>query len=529
MLADTPISNVRRESVKVKFSAELIKGLDFAHWPVSPVAWRGKTLITEPTPSHVREWVIRDTETPGFGVRVTRGSKSYFVQRKRKGSTSDRWVLTDQHSLKAARDQAVTWFAMMAKMIKPLDEIKARAKTEADLKQSKTLKFGTVYDQFVADGFARVEALSLRPASAKDRRSVVNWMKDSVLWDTPLVSVSAQLVESTFGPLFVSAEKARRTHRLTGGIKKRGGGAASDVSAALKCLSYCGAAWNLSESTKAEFNPFSAWRSKRGKRNPLPKVGRRKTSLQTEDEDGIVNEQGVAWLKGLQNHRQSENPALALLADYVHMAVLWGGRASELALIRWQDVRFAERVACFVEENTKGKKDHLLPLTPWATESLKARLEINKSLGWPTSPQDFVFPYPTNASGRIEDYRPLTRLLLKETGLWIRLHDLRRTFGNAVFGSARNLGTVAMALGHATDLETTEGYLSTLPVLRAIHVAREKRLRLLIGIDQPPELSKLTEHQRGMAEAIKAMAKQANLTPEALGIFLASENAAQNN
>jgi integrase len=524
--AEAHISNFKRESVKVKFTAELIYGLEFAHWPVSPVSWRGKTLITEPTPSHVREWVIRDTETPGFGVRLTRGSKSYFVQRKRKGSTSDRWVLTDQHSLKAARDQAVTWFAMMAKMLRPLDEIKARAKTEADLKQSKKLKFGMVYDQFVSDGDARVEGLSLRPASARDRRAVVNWMKDSVLWDTPLVSVDVSLVEATFAPLFVSAEKARRAHRLSGEPKKRGGGAASDVSAAHKSLSYCGAAWNLSEAIKAEFNPFAAWRAKRGKRNPLPKVGRRKTSLQTEDEDGVINEQGVAWLKALQNHRKSENPALALLADYVHMAVLWGGRASELALIRWQDVKFAERLACFVEENTKGKKDHLLPLTPWATESLKARRQINQSLGWPTSPQDFVFPYPTNASGRIEDYRPLTRLLLKETGLWIRLHDLRRTLGNAVFGSVQNLGTVAMVLGHATELETTEGYLNTLPVLRAIYATREKRLRLLLGIDQPPEASKLTEHQKNMAEAIKAMAKQANLTPEALSIFLASDTAA---
>jgi hypothetical protein len=117
-------------------------------------------------------------------------------------------------------------------------------------------------------------------------------------------------------------------------------------------------------------------------------------------------------------------------------------------------------------------------------------------------------------------------LLLKETGLWIRLHDLRRTLGNAVFGSVQNLGTVAMVLGHATELETTEGYLNTLPVLRAIYATREKRLRLLLGIDQPPEASKLTEHQKNMAEAIKAMAKQANLTPEALSIFLASDTAA---
>src|SRR5690349_7150906 len=77
-----PISKVsinKRETIKVPLTAALVKSLDFAHWPVSPQQWDGSRLITEPTPPGVKDWVVRDTVTRGLGVRMTPGSKSYFV------------------------------------------------------------------------------------------------------------------------------------------------------------------------------------------------------------------------------------------------------------------------------------------------------------------------------------------------------------------------------------------------------------------------------------------------------------------
>ena len=79
----------------VPFTAALIKSLRFDQRPVSWSEEHG--LVTEPTPPNVRDWVLRDSLTPGFGIRVWRGKSSFFVQRKRGGSTSDRWKIGRAH------------------------------------------------------------------------------------------------------------------------------------------------------------------------------------------------------------------------------------------------------------------------------------------------------------------------------------------------------------------------------------------------------------------------------------------------
>src|SRR6185312_8852351 len=163
----------KRESIKVLLTASLVRGLDFKHWPVSPVQWDGNRLVTEPTPAHVKDWTIRDTKTPGLGIRMTANSKSYFVQRKRKGSTSDRWVLTDQRSLDDARVQAAEWYAQMAKGNKPIQDIRDKAQVEADIKAARSHTFALAFADYVKDGESRVKALTLRPASLKDRKAVV--------------------------------------------------------------------------------------------------------------------------------------------------------------------------------------------------------------------------------------------------------------------------------------------------------------------------------------------------------------------
>ncbi len=152
-----------------------------------------------------------------------------------------------------------------------------------------------------------------------------------------------------------------------------------------------------------------------------------------------------------------------------------------------------------------------------------ARREKNLREEWPAGPTDLVFPYPHTKSRRIEDYRPITRLLLEQTGLWIRLHDLRRTLAGSVFGSAKNLGTVAIALGHSTGQDVTMGYLQgdeALEALRELYVTREQHLRKLVGLDAPvPDDQVLSDTQTAIVESIRDMMKKHGLndiTPEKL-------------
>ena len=241
------------------------------------------------------------------------------------------------------------------------------------------------------------------------------------------------LVDKTFTPLFGQAVRAREAHSEAGGPKKRGGGAGTDVAAVYKCLAHCNTAWNEATAQKVADNPFSSWRAAQRKSKKLPAVGRRTTTLATNTDKGVL------WLKGLLVLCESKDQVLAMIADYVLLTVLWGGRKTEGSLIRWRDVKFDEREVGFAEETTKGKKIHLIPLTPWSTAILLARLEKNLQAGWAAGPADLVFPHPYTKSRRIEDYRPVTRLLHEQSGLWIRLHDLRRTLAGSVFGSSKDL------------------------------------------------------------------------------------------
>lgn len=508
MVAATHIDKVKRtkrETIKVPLTAALVKSLVFQHWPVSPLRWNGHRLVTEPTPPQIKDWIIRDTVTRGLGVRVTPGAKSYFVQRKRKGSTSDRYVLTQQQSLADARIQAADWYTRMAAGENPTQTIKSRAQAEAKIRAAKTYTFGLAFADFVADGEARVEALTLRPASLRDRKAVVRWMQESDLWATPLADVDQAQVKATFVPLFAEAERTRRKRRLQDeDTPRKRGGLASDIAAVHKVLTYCGTAWNFAIGLKAETNPFAEWK----KTTRLPKVVRRQTVLATE------SDAGVAWLCGLDGCRNSKDPVLAMVADYVLLAVLWGGRKSELAEIRWGDINFSENWARFAAETTKANEDHYLPLTSWGVDILRARQSKNRMSGWSTKRGDRVFPHPRSKTGAIEDYRTVIRALHKQTGLWIRLHDLRRTLATSVFGSVKDLGTVSIALGHSSEKDVTRDYvqrLAALAALRELYTAREKRLRQLIGLDQTPTTEPISEYQRAMLDTARALLKQAGL------------------
>lgn len=188
--------------MRVPFTAALIQSLRFER---RPVAWSEELgLVTEPTPPHVNDWVLRDAIAPGFGIRVTRGSASYFVQRKRGGgSTSDRWVLQDQHSLRAARRQAIEWLAGMARGDDPREVKRKKAHDREEAKELDKNQFGAVYGRFVTQG------VNLKPSSITDRRKVTRWMEGTDLWNSPLHLVDKVLVGITFKPIFEAADRAR--------------------------------------------------------------------------------------------------------------------------------------------------------------------------------------------------------------------------------------------------------------------------------------------------------------------------------
>jgi integrase len=488
--------------MRVPFTAALIQGLRFEQ---RPVAWSEQLgLLTEPTPPDVSDWVLRDAITPGLGIRLTRGSASYFVQRKRGGSTSDRWVLQDQHSLKAARRQAIEWLAAMARGDDPRETKRKKARDRQEAKELSKNTFGAVYERFVHEG------VNLKPGSIKDRAKVIGWMADTSLWQTPLHLIDKVLVGTTFKPIFEAADRARAAKRAAGDTTtKRGGGAKQDVATAWKCLTLCGTCWNRADSPKVTHNPFSAWRKEHKK--TLPLVEPRTQVLPTNRTNG------QAWLKALEALRSDERHRVSVVADYLMLLLMWGGRKTETRFLRWRDVSWEDRQVCYDAETTKGKKAHYMPLTPWASQILRNRRDRNEAAGYPVSGNSYVFPTAAIMKGKeagqpIADYRGVTEILRDQTGLWIRAHDLRRTLASEIFGTTQNVATVEIALGHGSKKAVTRGYIqSAVEALRPLYEAREKRLRQMIRLDAAPAPKQVSEAQQGMVAAALAILKEAGI------------------
>lgn len=114
------------------------------------------------------------------------------------------------------------------------------------------------------------------------------------------------------------------------------------------------------------------------------------------------------------------------LAHVMLVLLLTGQRRGELALARWSDIDFKAKTWTIPDENAKGGRGHVVPLTDWALEELQALKREGEGSQW-------VLPAAAGAD-RPLDPKQLTRSVakcqarFKAQGIGeFTLHDLRRT------------------------------------------------------------------------------------------------------
>jgi len=113
------------------------------------------------------------------------------------------------------------------------------------------------------------------------------------------------------------------------------------------------------------------------------------------------------------------------LAHVMTVLLLTGQRRGELALARWSEIDLEARTWRIPDENAKGGRGHVVPLSDWAVRSLRALKNLSARSKW-------VLPTPDGE--RHIDPKQLTRSLakcrsrMKKRGIAaFTLHDLRRT------------------------------------------------------------------------------------------------------
>lgn len=479
--------------MRILFTADLVRKLHFEQRPVGVID--GK-LRTEATPSHVKDWTLRDELVRGFGVRVTRNSKSYFVQRKRGGSTSDRWVLTQQHSLRAARAEATEWLGKMARGDDPREEKKERLALHAAVKAARANTFGKAFEDYTGEDSTRL----LRPSSVKDRKYAMRWMHETSLWPVPMSELDKTQVHQVFAPWFAAAEQARAKRE-----RKRGSGPAGDLASCYKALRHCRAVWRRAAQPKGDVNPFKEWFEEQSA--ALAEVEPRQNTF-TRDEF-------IAWLRAMEKARNAPEHRVNVVADFLMLVVLWGFRKRETMLLRWETLNLDAGYGSLPQLTTKKKRTRYFPLCPWAVDILRGRMKKNAEAGFMTKPQDFVFPSARKEDTSILEYRYLGARLKEQCGVWVGAHDLRRAVATEVFGETLDVNSVSLALGHRKKNVSVDYIQDLQRVLRPLFEKREHMLRRLLGLETEPEL---TDQQKGILEAARLLLKQANLSADLVGI-----------
>ena len=113
------------------------------------------------------------------------------------------------------------------------------------------------------------------------------------------------------------------------------------------------------------------------------------------------------------------------LSHVITLLLLTGQRRGELALAKWSDLDLKERTWAIRDENAKGGRGHVVPLSDWAVEEFAALKREAEGSPW---------VLPAAGGSHHIDPRQLTRSLAKclarfrQRGIkHFVLHDLRRT------------------------------------------------------------------------------------------------------
>ncbi|MBI4001064.1 MAG: site-specific integrase [Nitrospira defluvii] len=159
---------------------------------------------------------------------------------------------------------------------------------------------------------------------------------------------------------------------------------------------------------------------------------------------------------------------------YVRIAflvgLLTGARRNEVLAMRWEDLDLSQGL--WVIPSTKAGRSHVVPLPRPAREALIGlpRLEGNP----------FVFCGRWGRSHLVNVSKPWQRIRT-EAGLEdVRIHDLRRTLGSWLVAAGASLPLIGKALNH-TNVSTTQVYarLQLDPVRLALEANAERMLTVI--------------------------------------------------
>ena len=346
-----------------------------------------------------------DSETRGFGVRLTPSGHMYIVQGRVNGIT--RRVSLGKHgiiTLQQARRKAQKELSAMLEGIDPSIE-KKRA-------EAYSLTLREIADRYLKD------RRDLKPSSRSDILKHINKAFSS--WaDRPAIEITRDKVIDLF-------------RQLT----ERGPAQANQAFRNLRAiLNYARAAYRPDDKPLLVENPVSVLSDTKMWNKVRPRSGRIPT-------DKI----GLTW-NLLQSIREAPGETIIshTLADAISFLMLTGARWSEMAALTWERINLDQ--GWWFIPDPKNRKPITFPLSKVAVEILAARSNTSQ----------YVFPARSGV-GHIHDARGHFEKISQAVGAPVTAHDMRRTF-RAIAGECQlELWKIKLLMNHKLGQDVTIGH-----------------------------------------------------------------------
>ncbi len=340
--------------------------------------------------------LYRDTELRGFGLRVGRRDRSYFVERQVRRRTVRTTIgRCDLLTPEQARKEAMRLLSQMADGRDLNAERAARLAGQVTLQQA--------FDQFF-DGRPH-----LSPSTIPNyRRTVRVYLSD---WQSmPVNEITRRMVLD-------------RHRELTA---ERGPITANNAMRHLRSVYNFTAATNdnLPPNPVIILTQARAWHPQR----------RRRTL--------IAEHQLPKWFEAVQQAEEH-------VRDFLLIAIFTGMRRSEVARLRWENIDLDGRT--LLVPRTKNGEPLELPLSDHLHGLLLARREMFQDAEW-------VFP-GSGQTGHIIETKRFYARVERVGGVSFTLHDLRRTFVTIAESLDIPAYALKRLLNHRTDSDVTGGYI----------------------------------------------------------------------
>jgi integrase len=286
--------------------------------------------------------IFRDDRFPGFGLRVTPGSKTYVVEARVQGvarriTLGKVGILTPATARKKARRMQ----AMMAAGKDPMLE-KAR-------KQIAGVTLQEVLERYLS-------VRNLRPNTIRAYRYMLpRCMADWL--DLPVVAITREMIEQRH------IELRRTTKQGTSGEAQ----ANTVMRIVGTLLNFAAANYEL------DGKPIILM-------NPVRRLSQNRRWYQENRRQTIVPDHKLpAWYDAVMSLRHQ------IVKDYLLFLLFTGLRRNEAATLRWEDIDFESKVFVIRSEVAKNHKEHRLPLSDFLENLLRRRYGERASA-------EYVFP-----------------------------------------------------------------------------------------------------------------------------------------